>query len=74
MIAGLAPVHGGGGLRAHTPRDQEAKRVECQPPHSLPPVSLYIQVEPQPMAGTMHVGLNLPGDGVPKKPGAACAG
>lgn len=74
MIAGLAPVHGGGRLPAHTPQDQEARRVERQPPRSLPPVSLYVQVEPQPMAGTMHVWVNLPGDGVPKKLGDACAG
>lgn len=74
MIAGLAPVHGGGRLPAHTPQDQEARRVERQPPRSLPPVSLYVQVEPQPKADTMHVWFNFAGDGVPKKPGDACAG
>ena len=74
MIAGLTPVHGGGRLPAHTPRGQEAERMECQPPRSLPPVSLYIQFGPQPMAGTMHVWLNLPGDAVPTSLGMPVPG
>lgn len=73
MIAGLATVHGGGRLPAHTLGSQEAKTMECEHPVTYLLFLFVVSLDHNPWAGTMHIWLNLPGNAILNRPRDAYA-